>query len=70
MRRWRYDVVKVPTATSLQLIADASDTSVDHIRTLNPHLRREITPRGEAYNISVPAGRSKQFVALLKSHPR
>jgi membrane-bound lytic murein transglycosylase D len=64
-----YDVVQVPTATSLQLIADATDTSVDYIRTLNPELKREVTPRGEAYNVRVPAGRSKQFVALLKRIP-
>ena len=65
----QYDVVQVPTATSLQLIADATDTSVDYIRTLNPELKREVTPRGELYNVRVPAGRSKQFVALLKRIP-
>ena len=64
-----YDMVQVPTATSLQLIADATDSSVDYIRTLNPELRREITPRGEAYNVRIPAGRAKQFVALLKRIP-
>ena len=63
---WSYDVVQVPTSTSLQLIADATDTSLDHIRSLNPELKREITPRGEIYNVRVPAGRSKQFVALLQ----
>jgi membrane-bound lytic murein transglycosylase D len=64
-----YDVVKVPNATSLQLIADATDTSMDHVRSLNPHLKRDITPRGEAYNVNVPAGRSKQLVALLNRIP-
>jgi membrane-bound lytic murein transglycosylase D len=63
---WSYDVVRVPTATSLQLVADATDTSVDHIRSLNPELRRDITPRGETYDVRVPAGRSKQFVAVLQ----
>ena len=64
-----FDVVQIPNATSLQLIAEATDTSVDYIRSLNPHLKRDITPRGEAYNINVPAGRSKQLVALLKRIP-
>jgi len=64
-----YDVVQVPTATSLQLIADATDTSVDYIRSLNPELKRDVTPRGESYNVRVPGGRSKQFVALLKRIP-
>jgi membrane-bound lytic murein transglycosylase D len=60
-----YDVVQVPTATSLQLIADATDTNVDHIRSLNPELKRDVTPRGDAYNVRIPAGRAKQFAALL-----
>jgi len=64
-----YDVVQVSSATSLQLIADATDTSVDQIRGINPELRRDITPRGEAYNVRVPAGRSKQLMAFLKRVP-
>jgi membrane-bound lytic murein transglycosylase D len=64
-----YDKVWVPTATSLQLIADACDTSVDYLRSLNPELRRDLTPRGEGFQVRVPAGRAKQFVALLKRIP-
>ena len=60
-----YDVVQVPTATSLQLVADATDTTVDHIRLLNPELKRDVTPRGDTYNVRIPAGRAKQFAALL-----
>ena len=61
-----YDVVQVPTATSLQLIADASDTNVDFIRSLNPELKRDITPRGDTYNVRIPAGRAKQFASLIQ----
>jgi membrane-bound lytic murein transglycosylase D len=61
-----YDVVQVPTATSLQLVADATDTSVDHIRSLNPELKRDVTPRGDSYNVRIPAGRAKQFASLLQ----
>jgi len=61
-----YDVVQVPNATSLQLIADATDTSVDVIRNLNPELKRDITPRGDVYNVRVPAGRSTLFASVLK----
>ncbi|HET6669841.1 MAG TPA: transglycosylase SLT domain-containing protein [Pyrinomonadaceae bacterium] len=64
-----YDRVQVPTATSLQLIAAATDTSVDHIRSLNPELKRDITPRGEAYAVRVPGGRSSQLVSVLKRIP-
>ena len=64
-----YDVVQVTTATSLQLVASATDTSVDHIRSINPELKRDVTPRGEAYNVRVPAGKAKQFVAVLQRIP-
>lgn len=61
-----YDVVQVPTTTSLQLVADATDSSVETIRSLNPELRRDTTPRGDIYNVRVPAGKSNQFASLLK----
>jgi membrane-bound lytic murein transglycosylase D len=64
-----YDVVQVSNATSLQLVAEATDSSIDNIRGLNPELRRDVTPRGEAYNVRVPGGRGKQFLALLKRIP-
>ena len=64
-----YDVVQVSNATSLQLIAESTDSSVDYIRSLNPELKRDVTPRGEAYNVRVTAGKGKQFLALLKRIP-
>jgi membrane-bound lytic murein transglycosylase D len=64
-----YDVVSVPSATSLQLVASATETSVDYLRSINPELRRDVTPRGESYNLRVPPGRGKAFVALLKRVP-
>jgi membrane-bound lytic murein transglycosylase D len=64
-----YDTVRVPSATSLQFVAEATGTSLDYIRSLNPELRRDITPRGESYNLRVPAGRSRQFIALLNRVP-
>jgi len=64
-----YDIVQVPTATSLRLLADATDTSIDYIQSLNPELRRDVTPRGELYNVRVPAGRSKQLMAVLRRVP-
>ena len=66
---WSYDVVQVPTATSLQLVADATDSTVDHIRSLNPELKRDVTPRGDSYNVRIPAGRAKQFATLIQRIP-
>jgi len=64
-----YDVVQVQNATSLQLVAEATDSNVDYLRSLNPELKRDVTPRGEAYNVRVPGGKGKQFHALLKRIP-
>jgi membrane-bound lytic murein transglycosylase D len=61
-----FDTFPVQSATSLRLIADATDTSVDYIQALNPELRRDTTPRGENYNVRVPAGKSKQLASVLK----
>ncbi len=66
---WAYDTVQVTTATSLQLVAEATDSTVDFIRTINPELKRDVTPRGEPYNIRVPGGKAKQFVAILQRIP-
>src|SRR3989440_3637505 len=61
-----FETVPVQSATSLRLIADMTDSSVDYLQSLNPELRRDTTPRGESYNIRVPAGKGKQLNALLK----
>lgn len=63
-----YDRVRVPTATNLSLIAQATDTSVDVLRYLNPDLRQNMTPP-EAYVLNVPAGKSNQLVAVLRRVP-
>ncbi|MEP6923060.1 MAG: transglycosylase SLT domain-containing protein [Pyrinomonadaceae bacterium] len=63
-----YDRVRVPTATNLSLIAQATDTSVDVLRYLNPDLRQNMTPP-EAYILNVPAGKSNQLVAVLRRVP-
>ncbi len=64
-----FEPVIVPSATSLRLIADATDTSVDYIEGLNPELKRDTTPRGESYTVRVPPGRGKQLVSVLKRIP-
>jgi membrane-bound lytic murein transglycosylase D len=63
------DMVSVPSATSLQLVAALTDTSADNIRALNPELKRDSTPPGEPFLLRVPAKRGHQLVALLKRIP-
>src|SRR2546421_687418 len=64
-----FESVGVPSATSLRLIADATDTSVEYLQSLNPELKRDTTPRGESYTVRVPPGKGKQLAALLKRVP-
>jgi len=61
-----FETIPVQSATSLRLIADITDSSVDYLQSLNPELRRDTTPRGESYNLRVPAGKGKQLASLMK----
>jgi membrane-bound lytic murein transglycosylase D len=61
-----FETVPVSSATNLRLIAEMTDTSADYIQSLNPELRRDVTPRGESYNLRVPAGKGKQLATLMK----
>jgi membrane-bound lytic murein transglycosylase D len=63
--RLRYDRLKVPPSTSLNLIAQASDSSVDYLRYLNPELRTNSTPP-EPYVVRVPAGKANDVVGILR----
>jgi len=64
----RYDRIRVPASTNLSILAQASDTSVQYIRYLNPHLRSNTTPP-EPYVINVPAGKANDVVAVFKRIP-
>jgi membrane-bound lytic murein transglycosylase D len=61
----RYDQIRVPSSTSLGLLAQASDTSVEYLRYLNPHLRTNMTPP-EPYVINIPPGKANEVVAVFK----
>ncbi|HEY0657105.1 MAG TPA: transglycosylase SLT domain-containing protein, partial [Pyrinomonadaceae bacterium] len=63
-----YDQIRVPPATGLNLVAQASDTSVQYLRYLNPELRTNMTPP-EPYIIRVPAGKANEVVALFRRIP-
>lgn len=64
----RYDRVRVPASTNLNLLAQSADTTVQYLRYLNPHLRSNTTPP-EPYIVNVPAGAANEIVALFKRIP-
>jgi len=53
---YAYDIVTVEDATDLRLVAEASNSALDVVADLNPHLKRWCTPPGERYDIKVPSG--------------
>ncbi|CAN5395929.1 hypothetical protein BH10ACI3_BH10ACI3_11330 [soil metagenome] len=63
-----YDRIRIPSSTNLSLIAQASDTTVQYLRYLNPHLRGNTTPP-EPYVINVPTGKANEVVALFRRLP-
>ena len=63
-----YDRIRIPGSTNLSLIAQASDTTIQYLRYLNPQLRGNTTPP-EPYIINVPAGRANEAVAIFKRIP-
>jgi len=57
-----YDVVKVPDATSFDVLADAAGTTERRIRDLNPQYLRQVTPPDRAVQLRVPVGSAQTFV--------
>ena len=64
-----YDQIRVPASTSLSILAQASDTTVEYLRYLNPELRTNMSPP-EPYIIRVPSGKANEVVAVFKKYPK
>ncbi len=64
-----YDVVQVPDATSLDVIAKAAGVSAALVAELNPQLLRGVTPPGERYSVRVPPGSGHEFAASYAKIP-
>ena len=59
----QYDRVKVPSLIDLQLIAKATETTVEEIKDLNPELLRGCTPPDQPeYEIKIPYGKKELFL--------
>ena len=56
-----YDLVEVPDATSLDVIAEAARVDVAEVAALNPQLIRGVTPPGESYSVRLPARSGATF---------
>jgi len=63
-----YDQIRVPPSTNLSLLAQASDTSVEYLRYLNPQLRSNVSPP-EPYIVNIPPGKANEVVAVFRKLP-
>ena len=63
------DSVQPGHSISLQLVADATDSSVESLRMLNPSLLRAVTPDDPGFQLHVPAGTAERFQAAIAAVP-
>jgi membrane-bound lytic murein transglycosylase D len=56
-----FDEVDVPDATTLDVVAQAAESSQEEIERLNPEVIRGITPPGKRTVLRVPAGQGALF---------
>ncbi len=67
----RYEWGEVDSATELRVIAECAGVSVEEIKSLNPELRRLITPPDvEVYRLKLPPGTSERFAVAFAQVPR
>ncbi len=64
-----YDQIRVPASTSLSILAQSSDTTVEYLRYLNPELRTNTSPP-EPYIIRIPSGKANEVVAVFKKNTK
>jgi membrane-bound lytic murein transglycosylase D len=59
----RFETVKVPHATDLHVIAEASESTYEEMKRLNPELRRWCTPPDyPGYELNLPEGKKEIFL--------
>lgn len=65
-----YDTIEVVDAVDLQVIADATGSSYEEVKKLNPALRRWCTPPGNsAATVRVPRGTGSDCLAAITAIP-
>jgi membrane-bound lytic murein transglycosylase D len=64
-----YDNFRVPKLTKLSLIANATETTVENLKVLNPELRTDVSPN-EPYIIRIPVGKVPKILEFFKISER
>jgi membrane-bound lytic murein transglycosylase D len=66
---FRYSAVRVPEATTLDVLARAAEADESEIRRLNPELYRGFTPPGREYSLRIPEGKADVFATNYAAIP-
>jgi len=67
---WGHEIVTVPEATDLNLVAKLSGVSLKELEFINPSLRRGYTPPGvQNYRLRLPLGTAKKFTRAFERLP-
>ena len=64
-----YELVEVPNATSLDVVAEAANAELEAVVALNPHLVQRVTPVGTSWSVRIPPGGALQFAERLAEIP-
>lgn len=62
--------VRVPDATSLDVVARSAGVSLEEVERLNPHVRRGYTPPERETALRIPAGAAEGFDEAFRKIPR
>jgi len=66
----RFETVNVPDATDLRVIAEASESTYEELKRLNPELRRWCTPPNYPdYELKLPYGKREIFLRNFSTIP-
>lgn len=66
----QYDVVKPGHSIDLHLVADAIDTDVTTLQSLNPQLLRSTTPNDPDFELRLPSGSVPHFQSEIAAIPQ
>ena len=64
-----YEIVEVPDATSLDVVAKSAGVETERVVELNPQILRGVTPPGQRYRLRVPPGSAQDFALNYASVP-
>jgi membrane-bound lytic murein transglycosylase D len=63
------DVVKIDYPVDLRLVAECVDASAKDLQDLNPSLLRMTTPKGQEFELHLPAGTADKFQTAIAAIP-